>query len=44
MLYPKATSTVALGAVDIQHVELVDQISKDDSLWVISGHFHSGHL
>jgi hypothetical protein len=39
MLYPKATSTVALGAVDIQHVELVDQISKDDSLWSLADIF-----
>src|SRR5215471_16797301 len=36
MLHPIATSAAALGAVNIQHVELADQISKDDC--AIAGH------
>jgi hypothetical protein len=30
MLHTITTSAAALGAVDIQHVELANQISKDD--------------
>ena len=30
MLHPITASTAALGTVNVQHVELADQISKDE--------------
>jgi hypothetical protein len=36
MLHPIATGGLHLATVNVQHVELVDQISKDDR--AVAGH------